>query len=301
MIASFADRLAQAVRDKHSPLVVGLDPVIGRLPTAVSSHHPDPRKAAANAIVAFHHGVISAVAPFACAVKPQIAFFEEWGPPGLEAFERTVEMAHEAGLLVIADVKRGDIGSTASAYARAFLGSAHGAPANDAVTLNPYLGSDSIAPFLDAADSARAGLFVLVRTSNPSARELQDLDAGGTPVHEHVAHLVREWGASRVGSCGYSSVGAVVGATAPRELARLRGLLPESWLLVPGVGAQGATAADVAPAFDERGLGAVVNASRSVLYAYADRGDAHWADHVGAAARALRDDLRAATGSASGT
>lgn len=301
MNTPFTDRLADAVTGKASSLVVGLDPVLERLPDEVrGSSSEDARHRAAEAIVAFNEGVIEAVAPFACAVKPQIAFYEEWGPPGLEAFDRTVSMAQDAGLLVIADVKRGDIGSTAAAYARAFLDPKHAGPASDAVTINPYLGSDSVQPFLDACDAVGGGVFVLVRTSNPSAQELQDLDCGGRALHSRVADLVTGWGAPRVGDCGYSSVGAVVGATAPRELERLREELPHAWILLPGVGAQGATAADVASAFDARGLGAVVNASRSILYADPTPHGGSWRAAVSAAARELRDDLREAAGLAAG-
>jgi orotidine-5'-phosphate decarboxylase len=292
----FADRLADAVHDKGSSLVVGLDPFVDRLPAAAFEgiETDDVRERAARAITTFNQRVIESIAPYACAVKPQIAFYEEWGPAGVEAFEQTVLAARAAGLLVIADVKRGDIGSTAGAYARAFLDPDRSASASDAVTVNPWLGTDSVAPFLDAADKHGAGLFVLVRTSNPSAAELQDLVADGTPMHDHVAALVRRWGEGRVGSSGYASVGAVVGATAPRELAALRAEMPGAWLLIPGVGAQGATAQDVAAGFDKEGLGAVVNASRSILYAFKDPADKSWADHVANAARTLRDELRAA-------
>ncbi|RKY20900.1 MAG: orotidine-5'-phosphate decarboxylase [Planctomycetota bacterium] len=301
-VRPFSDRLADAVHDKGSALVVGLDPFIERMPEAVrkstdagTSPRGDERQRAADTIALFNEQVIEKIAPFACAVKPQIAFYEEWGPAGIEAFERTVVMARDAGLLVIADVKRGDIGSTAAAYARAFLDPHRSAAASDAVTLNPWLGTDSVAPFLQAADDFGAGLFALVRTSNPSACELQDLEAGGLKLHQHVAALVRSWGEDRVGSSGYSSVGAVVGATAPRELQQLRHELQGAWLLIPGVGAQGATAMDVAPAFDKHGLGAVINASRSILYPYSDPSDPKWADAVGAAAQQLRDDLREAS------
>jgi len=305
MTTPFTDRLADAVRTKQSSLVVGLDPVLERMPAqlldAARSRHDDPREQAAAAIVDFHSAVIEQVAETACAVKPQIAFFEQWGPPGLEAFETTVSMARDAGLLVIADVKRGDIGSTAEAYVRAHLDPSGRATRADAVTVNPYLGSDSLAPYLDAVDALGAGLFVLVRTSNPSAGEVQDLPSGHGVVHERVADLVSGWGKSRVGRCGYSSVGAVVGATAPAQLAALRQRMPTAWLLLPGVGAQGATAADVSCAFDEQGLGAVVNSSRGILYAYGDPQSHSWQDSIGAAARKLRDELRdAAVGASAG-
>jgi orotidine-5'-phosphate decarboxylase len=293
----FADRLAQAVQDKGSPLVVGLDPDLKRFPdlvmAAAREQAQDPRREAAAAIIAFNEQVIEAVAPFACAVKPQIAYYEMWGPPGLEAYEHTIRAARAAGLLVIGDAKRGDIGSTATAYATAHL---TGEAAVDSLTVNPYLGTDSVQPFLNAVAEHDAGLFILVRTSNPSACEIQDLVAGELKVHEHVARLVDGWGTEHVGACGYSSVGAVVGATAPGELKSLRQRLHRSWLLIPGVGAQGGSAADVACAFDANGLGAVVNSSRGILYSYENPADTSWLDAVTDAARSLRDELAVAAG-----
>jgi orotidine-5'-phosphate decarboxylase len=301
MATPFADRLAEAVQAKNSALVVGLDPRLERLPQSVrevaeadqASSAEDRRASAAQAIRRFDRAVVELVAPFAVAVKPQIAFYEQWGPSGLAAYEHAIGCARAAGLLVIGDIKRGDIGSTAEAYARAHLGPGAAAPA-DAVTLNPWLGTDSVKPFLEVARVEGRGAFVLVRTSNRSASELQDLEVDGCPVHEHVARLVNRWGADLVGSSGYSSVGAVVGATAPQELRHLRSVMPKAWLLIPGVGAQGATAADVAAAFDRDGLGAVVNSSRGILYAYGDPATRDWQTPVRDAARTLRDQLREA-------
>ncbi|MHC5210991.1 MAG: orotidine-5'-phosphate decarboxylase [Planctomycetota bacterium] len=304
MTAPFADRLAEAVRSKRSSLVVGLDPRLEKLPVSMRESaraavgDDDPRVVAAAAIARFDAAVIAEVAEFAVAVKPQIAFYEQWGPPGLAAYEHAVREAHAAGLLVIGDIKRGDIGSTAEAYARAHLGGdsadegGGGSSHADAVTVNPLLGSDSIEPFLRVASASGGGLFVLVRTSNPSAAELQDLLVPDRPLHDVLAELVGRWGNDLIGACGYSSVGAVVGATAPEELGRLRRLMPRAWLLVPGVGAQGATAADVAGAFDREGLGAVVNSSRGILYAYGDPQRTEWRADVRDAARTLRDQLR---------
>ena len=296
MVSSFADRLAAAVQSKRSALVVGLDPREESLPLAVRraaqaavGEGADERELAAAAIRRFDEVVIGLVAPYAVAVKPQIAFYERFGPPGLAAYESAIVLARAAGLLVIGDIKRGDIGSTAEAYAEAHLA---GPAAADAVTLNPYLGSDSVAPFLQTAARVGGGAFILVRTSNPSARELQDLPVRGRPLHEHVAELVNTWGAGTRGAGGYGSVGAVVGATAPHELERLRQLMPHAWLLVPGVGAQGATAADVAAAFDKEGLGALVNSSRGILYAFRDPAAADWQSAIRDAARQLRDQLR---------
>ena len=284
---NFADRLAEAVRTKHSALVVGLDPVFPKLPDVLKAGvDPGDREAVAEVVKAYQRHVIEAVAPYAAAVKPQIAFYEQLGPAGLVAYEEAARLAQDAGLLVIGDIKRGDIGSTASAYAAAHL------PLADAVTVNPYLGTDSIDPFLKRCDETDGGLFVLVRTSNPSAADLQDRLVDGAPLHERVAQLVHRWGADLVGGCGYSSVGAVAGATAPEHLARLRQLMPRAWFLLPGVGAQGGRAADVAAAFGRDGLGAVVNSSRGILYAYGDTATVDWIDAVVAAARDLRDQLR---------
>ncbi len=301
MSLPFADRLASAVRSKHSALVVGLDPQFAKLPVEIreraTAHHADQREAAAAAIKEFDAAVIEEVAPFAAAVKPQIAYYERWGPPGLAAYEHAIEKAHAAGLLVIGDIKRGDIGPTAEAYASAHLGSGTTAERDqfaDAITVNPYFGTDGLQPFLNAVREKDAGLFVLVRTSNASAGELQDLQALGQPVHEHVAARVVAWGHELTGSCGYSSVGAVVGATAPRELARLRECMPRTWFLIPGVGAQGGTAADVAPAFDSDGLGALVNSSRGIIFAYGSPAASEWRRSIREAARRLRDELRTA-------
>lgn len=293
MPSPFAERLADAVLSKDSALVVGLDPQPSLFPAAIleRAEGRDERSRAADAIRRFDAAVIDLVRPYAVAVKPQSAYYERWGPPGIEAYEAAIVAAKRAGLLVIGDIKRGDIGSTAEAYAAGHLRGAHAA---DAVTVNPLLGSDSVVPFLREARSSGAGLFILVRTSNPSARELQDLRVDGRALHEHIAQLVREWGTQLETSRGYCGVGAVVGATMPAELARLRSLLPEAWFLVPGVGAQGATARDVAAAFDSAGLGAIVNSSRGILYAFGDPACADWQSPIRDAAKKLRDQLREA-------
>jgi orotidine-5'-phosphate decarboxylase len=265
----FGDRLAAAVERKGAPLCVGLDPDPALMPEGLG-------------VVEFCRGIVDAVAAVAVAVKPQAAFFEAQGADGWAAFTEVCGYAREAGLLVIADAKRGDVPSTARAYVAAF------APIADAVTVNPYLGYDSLEPFF-----AREGLgvFVLVKTSNPSSADLQDLPlADGRPVWQHVAGLVDRWGADLVGASGLSSVGAVVGATFPQEVAEARQLLPRSVLLLPGVGAQGARAEDLAEAFSAGPAGALVSASRSVLYA--DRG-AGWQEAAAAEAERLAGELRA--------
>jgi orotidine-5'-phosphate decarboxylase len=265
----FGDRLAAAVERKGAPLCVGLDPDPALMPAGLG-------------IVEFCRGIVDAVAEVAVAVKPQAAFFEAQGAEGWAALTDVCDYAREAGLLVIADAKRGDVPSTARAYAAAF------APLADAVTVNPYLGYDSLEPFF-----SRDGLavFVLVRTSNPSSVDLQDLPlADGRPLWQHVAELVDRWGADLVGASGLSSVGAVVGATFRQEVAEARRLLPRSVLLLPGVGAQGARAEDLAEAFSVGPAGALVSASRSVLYA--DRG-AGWQEAAAAEAERLAGELRA--------
>jgi orotidine-5'-phosphate decarboxylase len=288
-VEPFADRLEEAIRAKRSPLCVGLDPRLDRTPE-------DVRRAAGGdageMLLRFCRDACEAVAPHAACVKPNVAFFEEHGLPGMRAYAALLRDARSMGLLVIADVKRGDMGSTAESYARAHL-SPGGDFEADAVTLNPYLGADALAPFVAQAERAGRGLYVLVRTSNPGAKDLQDLDCGGAPLFERTAALVRRLGEGRVGRSGLSCVGAVVGATWPEEARRLRALLPQAPFLVPGYGAQGGTAADAAAAFLPEGRGAVVNASRSVLYPSAPSG-APWRESVAAAAAAAREDLDAA-------
>jgi orotidine-5'-phosphate decarboxylase len=277
-VTSFSDRLAEAVERKQSQLVVGLDPVREHLPDELRSVTP------ARAYAAFCRGVIDAVAPTAVAVKPQSAFFEAIGHEGVRVFEEVCAYAREAGLLVIADAKRGDIGSTARAYATAFI------PLADAVTVNPYLGRDSLEPFLDACRREGAGVFCLVKTSNPGSADVQDVAlADGRRLWEHVAGLVHEWGQDSVGERGLSSLGAVVGATFPREVAQARTLLPQAVLLLPGIGAQGGAPADVAAAFAAGPAGALVSASRSVIYAVGDPGGDYRAAARAEAGRLARE------------
>lgn len=297
---SYADRLEAAVAAKQSPCLVGLDPHLSLLPPAFEAAHDPaaPRAAVARAVGDFLCEVIGLVAEFTPVVKPQSAFFEALGADGVAAWERVVAAAHAADLLVIGDVKRGDIGSTAAAYARAFLTGGHGTdPATlcDAITINPYLGSDSVEPFLDACAATGKGLYVLVRTSNPSSAEFQ---ATGDPaLADRVADAVVRWGEDLVGAGGWSSVGAVVGATHPDELARFRARMPRTPLLLPGYGAQGAGAADVVGGFAGGLSGAVVNSSRGILFAYRSRPDVDWKDATRDAARTMRKEIAAALSS----
>ncbi len=237
---TFIDRLAAAVRRTATPVLVGLDPRWEQLPRPLREAYDDTCQGRAGAYVEFCRGVIDVVHDCVPAVKPQAAFFEQLGPPGMEALANVVKYASQQGLLVILDAKRGDIGSTAAAYADAYLGgggqSAWGA---DALTVNPYLGDDTIQPFVEVAAARNAGIFVLVRTSNPGARTFQDLTADGRPVFQHVADMVERLACASAGECGFGAVGAVVGATYPEELGDLRRAMPHTWFLVPGFGARG--------------------------------------------------------------
>lgn len=261
---SFGDRLVEAVRTKGNPCVVGLDPRTGMMPECVKSG------SVVDTITRFHELVLDAVAPLVPAVKPQLAFFEQYGLAGMQAFEKTVQMARQRGLVVIADGKRNDIASTAEAYAEAFLGA--DAFDADALTVSPYLGRDSLLPFVNACKQHGKGLFVLVKTSNPGSKDFQDqvLQSTGRPLHESIAAAVDELGKDLAGASGYSSIGAVVGATFPEEGRRLRALMPGAFILVPGYGAQGGSAQDAAVCFNEEGLGALVSSSRGITYAFGE-------------------------------
>jgi orotidine-5'-phosphate decarboxylase len=255
------------------------------------------RADAANAYARFCCGIVDAVAPYVVAVKPQLAFFEALGADGMGALERVCGYARAAGLLVIADGKRGDIGSTARAYAAAYLEPREDAPPlADALTVNTYLGGDSVEPFLQACRLHGAGIFCLVRTSNAGAGDVQELTlSDGRRVWQHVAGLVADWGADLTGERGLSSVGAVVGATVPRAVAEARKLLPRAVLLLPGVGAQGAGPADVARAFTSGPASALVTASRSVIFAYR-AGNDDWRVAAGAEAARLRTEVWSVSG-----
>src|SRR5438046_8582987 len=269
---TFADRLAADVGAQRGQLVVGLAPRLDLLPVALRGD-----------VARFCCGIVDAVAPYAVAVKPQLAFFEELGAEGMAAFAETCGYARRAGLLVIADGKRGDIGSTARAYAAAYL-EGENAPA-DALTVNPYLGRESVEPFLAAARREGAGIFCIVKTSNAGG-DVQDVAlSDGRPLWHHVAGLVAEWGGDVVGERGLSAVGAVVGATHPRAVSDARKLMPQTVPLLPGIGAQGATPADLARAFTSGPASALVSASRSVLYAFRASGE-DW--RTAAAAEAAR-------------
>jgi orotidine-5'-phosphate decarboxylase len=303
----FTDRLITAVRRVGNPVLVGIDPRVEDLPEGFVERFPQTRAGIAEAVRAFGCGVVDAVDGLAPAVKFQLAYYEMLGPEGGFALAETARHAKERGLIVIMDGKRNDIGSTAESYARAYLGKVPVGdrlescwPA-DALTVNAYLGVDGIEPFVKVATRENKGLFVLVKTSNASAGEFQDLVADGRPIYRHVAEHLARWGADRRGESGYSLVGAVVGATYPQQLAELRAALPGVPLLVPGYGTQGGSAADVAGAFDEQGLGALINSSRGLSFAYKRREfarfGADWQGAIREAVREMADDLACYTAS----
>jgi orotidine-5'-phosphate decarboxylase len=290
----FADRLAEAVERKRSQLVVGLDPRPDLLPVELRGEAQLGRGDAAAACERFCRGLIDAVAPYVVAVKPQVAFFEALGGDGVRALEDVCAYARAAGLQVIADGKRGDIGSTARAYAAAFLEGAP--PLADALTVNPYLGRDSVDPYLAACRRHGVGIFCVVKTSNAGGAEVQDLVlSDGRLVWQQVAQLVDEWGEDLTGEHGLSAVGAVIGATHPRAVAEARKLLPRSVMLLPGVGAQGATPADVARAFTSGPASALVNVSRDVIYAFRVSG-MDWRSAAAAEASRYAREVWAASG-----
>lgn len=293
------DRLGELIRKTGNPTCAGLDTSLACLPPAFEAQFDTATfEGAAQAILAYNRDLLEALADIVPSVKVQIAYYEQYGAPGIQAFIDTIKLAKEAGLVVIADAKRNDIAATAGAYATAFLGQTQlketKYPAFDAdiVTVNPYLGTDGIAPFLQA--NPERGIFALVKTSNPSSSELQDMTlTDGRTVFEAVGDLVEQWGRGTQGNSGYSRVGAVVGATHPAQGAALRKRLEHTFFLLPGYGAQGATGADIAGMFDPQGGGAIVNASRSLLHAWQKT----CKDHKTAAreaAIAMRDDIEAA-------
>jgi orotidine-5'-phosphate decarboxylase len=297
-VSSFADRLAERVRKCQNPVIVGLDPRYDRLPAIFQTAAPSYGQQA-DAYRAFCCEVIDAIADKVPAVKPQMAFFEQLGPAGMSALGAVIRYAHQRQLLVILDGKRNDIGSTAIAYAQAYLGEDSAWQA-DCLTINPYLGDDSLSPFVECCWQADAGVFVLVKTSNPGGRNFQDLVADDRPLYRHVAELVERFAEATVGDCGYGAVGAVVGATYPQQLAELRAVMPHAWLLVPGYGAQGGAAEDVRDAFDAQGLGAVINSSRAIIFAHSRPEFAHlpaldWQSAVAAATDAMIAQLQAST------
>lgn len=292
------DRLIAGIREKQNPTVAGLDPKLDYIPEhirkAAFAAHGATLEGAAAALLDFNKALLDALYDIVPAVKPQAAYYELYGWPGVRALADTIAYAKSKGMFVITDGKRNDIGSTMEAYAAAHLGTTLvegqeiAAFGGDALTVNGYLGTDGIAPLLKVCEQQDAGIFVLVKTSNPSSGELQDKLLEGEPVYRRMGAMCEQWGEQLPGRYGYSGVGAVVGATYPAQLTELRAALPHTFFLVPGYGAQGGGAADVAGAFDKNGIGAVINSSRGIMCAWKKEGCAP-EDFAGAARReALR-------------
>ncbi len=299
--------LSSLIEKKDNRTVMGLDPVLSYVPEFMLNdardNYGDTLEAAGAAITRFCMGLIDCAADYVAAVKPQSAFFEQYGIQGHIALERVIAYAKKAGLYVILDAKRGDIGTTAEAYANAGIGMTKifenevRACEADCITVNPYLGIDGVKPFIDTAVKYDKALFSLVKTSNPSGKEFQDIISDGEPVYIHVADKVAAWGEPYIGSDGYTPVGAVVGATYPEQLALLRKRLPHTFLLIPGYGAQGGAADDVAVGFDKNGGGAIVNSSRALMCAYKKAGDTsgeNYKKHTVDAVIEMRDAINSA-------
>ncbi|MCI9492347.1 MAG: orotidine-5'-phosphate decarboxylase [Lachnospiraceae bacterium] len=295
------DKLIEKIKKTHAPIVVGLDPMLDYIPEHVQKkafqEFGETLEGAAEAIWQFNKEIIDHTFDLIPAVKPQIAMYEQFGVPGLLAFHKTIEYCHGKGLIVIGDVKRGDIGSTSAAYAAGHIGTvAVGGKTyrpfdEDFITVNPYLGTDGIKPFVDVCRKEKKGLFILVKTSNPSSGEFQDRLVDGRPLYEHVGEKVAQWGAECMGE-SYSSIGAVVGATYPEMGKILRKAMPKSYILVPGYGAQGGKGADLVHFFNEDGLGAIVNSSRGIIAAYKQEAYGKFgAEHFGEASRAAVEDM----------
>ena len=296
------EKLVERIKKLEAPIVVGLDPTLNFVPgfliDKAINEKGETLEAAADAIFEFNKKIVDAVYDLIPAVKPQIAMYEQFGIPGLMAFKKTLDYCHEKGLLVIGDAKRGDIGSTSTAYAighigKVKVGSTEIAPFDeDFLTINPYMGSDSVVPFVEECKKYDKGLFILVKTSNPSSGEFQDQKVGKKAVYELVGKKVDEWGAELIKN-GYSDVGAVVGATYPEMGEVLREIMPKAYILVPGYGAQGGTAAELRPFFNKDGLGAIVNSSRGIIAAYKqDKYAEYGAEGFAEAARAAVIDMK---------
>lgn len=297
------NRLVENIKKTGAPIVVGLDPMLKYIPEKIQKKAFDEfgetLEGAAEAIWQFNKEIVDKTYDLIPAVKPQIAMYEQFGIPGLAAFKKTVDYCREKGLVVIGDIKRGDIGSTSSAYAvghigKVQIGSKVYAPFDeDFVTVNPYLGSDGVNPFIDVCKEEKKGLFILVKTSNPSSGEFQDRLIDGKPLYELVGEKVAEWGASCMGD-EYSYIGAVVGATYPEMGEILRKVMPKSYILVPGYGAQGGKGKDLVHFFNEDGLGAIVNSSRGIIAAYKqEKYSRYGEENFGDASRAAVEDMAA--------
>lgn len=295
------NKLISNIRKTHAPIVVGLDPMLGYIPEHVKAkafaEFGETLEGAAEAIWQYNKEIVDCTYDLIPAVKPQIAMYEQFGVEGVKAFKKTVDYCKEKGLVVIGDVKRGDIGSTSAAYAVGHLGKVqigsktYAGFDEDFATVNPYLGSDGIKPFVDVCKEEKKGLFILVKTSNPSSGEFQDRMIDGRPLYELVGEKVAQWGADCMGD-DYSYIGAVVGATYPEMGKALRKIMPKAYILVPGYGAQGGKGADLVHFFNEDGLGAIVNSSRGIIAAYKQEAYAKFGpEHFGEASRAAVKDM----------
>ena len=302
------NKLVKKIEANKAPIVVGLDPMLSYVPEGIKAkafaEHGETLEGAAEAIWQYNKGIVDAIYDLIPAVKPQIAMYEQFGVPGMIAYKKTVDYCKEKDLVVIGDVKRGDIGSTSAAYATGHLGKVQVGSNlipvfdEDFATVNPYLGTDGIKPFVDECKKENKGIFVLVKTSNPSSGEFQDRLIDGRPLYEWVAEKVAEWGSDCMGDA-YSYVGCVIGATYPEMGKVLRKLMPKQYILVPGYGAQGGKASDLAPYFNADGLGAIVNSSRGIIAAYkqeqyAKFGEACYADASRQAVIDMREDINSA-------
>ncbi|MBQ8632027.1 MAG: orotidine-5'-phosphate decarboxylase [Lachnospiraceae bacterium] len=302
------DKLITKIKATDAPIVVGLDPMLGYIPNyikeAAFKEFGETLEGAAEAVWQYNKGIVDATYDLIPAVKPQVAMYEQFGIPGMMAFHKTVQYCKEKGLIVIGDIKRGDIGSTSAAYATGHIGkvtigsNTYEPFGEDFVTVNPYLGTDGIKPFVDVCKENDKGLFILVKTSNPSSGEFQDRLIDGRPLYEHMGEKVAEWGADCM-SGDYSNIGAVVGATYPEQGKILRKLMPKTFILVPGYGAQGGKGKDLAYFFNEDGLGAIVNSSRGIIAAYkqeayAKFGETGYADASRQAVLDMKADINSA-------
>lgn len=302
------NKLIGKIRKTNAPIVVGLDPMLNYVPKHIQdkafAEYGETLEGAAEAIWQFNKGIVDAVYDVIPAVKPQIAMYEQFGIPGIQAYKKTIDYCKSKDLVVIGDIKRGDIGSTSAAYAVGHLGKVqvgsktYAAFDEDFATVNPYLGTDGVKPFVDVCKEEKKGLFILVKTSNPSSGEFQDRISDGRPIYEWVGEKVAQWGEECMGD-GYSYVGAVVGATYPEMGKALRKIMPKTFILVPGYGAQGGKGADLVHFFNEDGLGAIVNSSRGIIAAYkqekyASIGELNYADASRKAAEDMITDINGA-------
>lgn len=301
------DELINKIKQMNNPTVIGLDPRYDILPECIKKKYPQTVEGACKGFLEFNKALIDATCDIIPAVKPQIAFYEMFGIEGMKVFDETCKYAKSKGMIVIADMKRGDIGTTAQAYSNAAIGKTPIGDINHSifdvefVTVNPYLGTDGVKPFVDDCAKYGKGIFVLVKTSNKSSGEIQDLKTeDGEELYKKVARLVNEWGKDLVGEHGYSSISAVVGATYPKQLQELRQEMPHTYFLIPGYGAQGGKAEDIALGFDKNGLGGIINASRSLMCAYKSENwkdkftEEQYAEATRAEAMRMRDELNEA-------